>query len=167
MNAQELLAALESRGAELEVMDGHVAVTLVEGDSLKPEEREALMAHKPELRACLSQRQAPPTADWLRVRLADLDRVLEVAVPWAEVPLLIVPGCRRAEALRAADPNPGRVWCTCQVIDLILSGVTPRDAQAIAQAALAFDGSVQGVRPMPESEPEPSWPPAPARASRR
>ena len=83
--------------------------------------------------------------DWSRVSLWSLDRILEVEVPWSDIRLLVAPGCRIARELRATDPRPGRVWCVCEVGNLLLSGVIPEDARKIAEAKLTFDAEVSGV----------------------
>lgn len=77
--------------------------------------------------------------------LRALTENLEVVVPWSKVNLLIVPGCRKAKDLRSKDRHPGRVWCVCEVLDLLLTKVTPDDATAVAQAKLLFAGGVTRV----------------------
>lgn len=69
-----------------------------------------------------------------------------MAVPWSDLRLVIAPGCRIARELRATEPKPGRVWCVCEVIDLLLSGVKPDDAGEIADTRIAFDATMAGVR---------------------
>ena len=86
------------------------------------------------------------SVDWDRVSLYRLDKVLEVAVPWADVPLILAPGCRSARELRDRDQKPGRVWCTCEVLDLLLTNVPCEDARKIGEAKLVFGGTVAGVR---------------------
>lgn len=113
---------------------------------LIPADREALLAHKPAVLALLKERQARLLADVVKVKLRDLTRIIEIAVDWCDIPILIAPGCRVAKDLRAADPKPGRVWCVCEVLDLLLTSVPPEDAQRIGQAKLALDGAVVGAR---------------------
>jgi hypothetical protein len=100
-------------------------------------DREALLAHKAALLALVRSR----TAQVARLNLWSLDRVVEVAVPWSDVRLLIAPGCRVARELRASDSKPGRVWCCCEVIDLLLSGLTPEDARKVGQTRTEFDAT--------------------------
>ena len=38
------------------------------------------------------------------------------------------------------------VWCVCEVLELLLSGVTPDDARKIGEARLNFDADLVGVR---------------------
>jgi hypothetical protein len=71
--------------------------------------------------------------------------VLELAVPWSDVRLLIAPGCRTARELRATDPRPGRVWCACEVLDLLFSGVAPEDARKITEERVTFDATLAGT----------------------
>jgi hypothetical protein len=143
-----LLDALEARGIRLRPDGDRLAYEAPPG-VLKEAEREALRAHKAAVLDLLRERRAraaPAGTDWRRVRLADLHHVLEIAVPWTDVPLILAPGCRVARELRARDPKAGRVWCTCEVLDLLLTGVTPEDARKIAEAKLLFNGAVVGAR---------------------
>ncbi len=98
--------------------------------------------HKAAVLALLREGKARSIAgaDWTRVSLSALDRVLEVAVPWADVPLILAPGCRVARELRERDSKPGRVWCVCEALDLLYAGVTPQDARKVGEARLLFDG---------------------------
>lgn len=66
--------------------------------------------------------------------------MLEIAVPWSDVPLILAPGCRIARELRERDSRPGRVWCVCEALDLLLTGVTPQDARKVGEARLLFNG---------------------------
>src|SRR5574341_839121 len=131
----DLLAALEARGVRLRA-NGDRLVYEAPAGALTDADREVLKAAKPAVLAYLRSQRASSTTDvnWSRVSLYQLDRALEVAVPWADVPLILAPGCRIARELRTQDPNPGRVCCVCEVLDLLLSGVTPADARALATA---------------------------------
>ncbi len=151
MTAAELIADLEARGAHVRERAGALAVS--PAGVLQDAEREALRAHKAAVLALLRERQARTVAgtDWSRVSLYTLDRVLEVAVPWSDVPLILAPGCRIARELRERDPKPGRVWCVCEV--LLLTGVTPDDARKVAEAKLMFGGAVVGARQLGPEEP--------------
>lgn len=68
-------------------------------------------------------------------------------MPWSDVRLVLAPGCRVARELRAQEAKPGRVWCTCEILDLLLSGVAPDDARKIAETRLTFDATLAGVKP--------------------
>lgn len=142
MTAQELVAAVRAAGLRLEARPGDV-LHVAPRDRLTPPLREALRAHKTAVLAVLRGRVngGARGADWTRVPLHALDRVLEVAVPWSDVRLVIAPGCRVARELRSQEPRPGRVWCACELADLLLSGVSPEDARKVAGARLAFDGT--------------------------
>ena len=142
MTAEALVAVLEARGARLEARGDRLVIS--PRGVLTAELREALVARKPDVLAHLRARALG--TDWSKVSLRSLDQVLEVAVPWSDVPLILAPGCRIARALRAEVQHPGRVWCTCEVIDLLLSGVTAGDVRAIAQARELFDAELAGVR---------------------
>jgi hypothetical protein len=138
--AAAFIEKLRARGLYLELDGPALVIEAEEGAArMTPEEREALKTLKPEVIAFLRGRTLG--TDWTRVSLYQLDRVLEVSVPWSDVRLTIAPGCRLARELRARDQKPGRVWCTCEVLDLLLSGVTPEDARKVAQARLMFDGT--------------------------
>ena len=146
MTAAALVADLEARGVRLaEKARGQLAVS--PPAALRPDEVEALRTSKDSVLAYLRDRRRlkAETIDWRRVSLYDLRQVLEVAVPWSDVRLLIAPGCRKARELRNRDPKPSRVWCTCEVLDLLFTNVPPEDAQKIAEANLLLDGTLAGV----------------------
>lgn len=154
MTAAGLLADLEARGARVTERAG--ALTVSPAVVLQDADRAALRAHKAAVLDLLRERRAravPAGTDWRRVRLTDLHHVLDIAVPWTDVPLILAPGCRIARELRALAPRPGRVWCVCEVLDLILSGVTPDDAPKIAEAKVLFTGAVLGARRLGPAEP--------------
>ncbi len=152
MTPDDLISAAEAAGLHLEPKEGGV-LHVAPRERLTPALREALKDRKAEILALLRQRaQEAPPVEWSRVKLSELDRVLEVAVPWADVPLILAPGCRLARELRAKDRKPGRVWCVCEALDLLLSGVTPEDARKVAQAKLALAGAVVGSRRLDAGE---------------
>lgn len=141
MTAGDFVIYMRNRGLCLVLLDGSLAIETEEGVApMTEEERSTLKALKPQIVTFLNG------VDWQRVSLYSLDRILEVSVPWSDVALLIAPGCRLARELRAQDPKPGRVWCVCEVLDLLLSGISPEDARRVAGARLALDGAVVGVR---------------------
>ena len=141
----ELVRTIESRGVTLREKAG--AVVARPAGKVTPAERAALGVHKEAVLTILRQRQAQEVLgiDWTRVELRNLDRILEVAVPWSDTHLLIVPGCKVAKELRASDPQPGRIWCVCEILDLLLTNVSPREAQSLAEARLMFDADLGGV----------------------
>lgn len=145
MTAGELLAAIEARGVRVAPRGESLAVA--PAGVLQEAERRALRAHKAAVLALLRERQARTVAgaDWSRVSLWQLRDVLEIAVPWADVPLILAPGCRIARELRERDSKPGRVWCVCEALDLLLTGVTPHEAQKVGEARLLFDGQAVHV----------------------
>ena len=144
MTVSDVIQGLEARGARLRLReDGAVAIR--PKGVATPTELEVLTTLREDVAAHLRGR--PFGADWAKVSLWQLDKVLEVAVPWSDVRLLIAPGCRIARELRATDPKPGRVWCSCEILDLLLSGVTPEDARKIAPTRLDFDATIRGVFP--------------------
>ncbi len=147
MTAETLVARLEGRGLRL-VRRGEIVAVRPAGQ-LKTDERAAMRRLRPEVVSLLRGRALG--TDWTRVSLYQLDRVLEVAVPWSDVRLIIAPGCRIARELRATDPKPGRVWCVCEVSDLLLSGVNPEDARNIAETRLTFDATLDGITKGPGS----------------
>ena len=147
MTAAELVRTALEAGLRLEPRPGGV-LHVTPRERLTPTLREALRAHKAAVLAVLEERQARTVlgVDWTRVSLYALDRILEVAIPWSDVSLVIAPGCRIASQLRARDPKPGRVWCTCEVLDLLLTGVPPEDALKVVQAKMVLNGAIAGVR---------------------
>jgi hypothetical protein len=149
VNAAELLHDLEARGVRVREREG--AVVLAPAKLARPADLNALRAHKAAVLLILRTRALG--TDWSRVSLQELDRVLEVAVPWSDLSLILAPGCRVARELRDRDPKPGRVWCVCEVIDLLLAAVTPGDARTIAEAKLDFAGSVTHAGEAPDRAP--------------
>jgi hypothetical protein len=143
VKAAELVYDLEARGVDVRERDGDVVITPAK--LVRPAELDALRTLKPHVLAYL--RGKTLGTDWSRVSLWELDRVFEIAVPWADVPIILAPGCRIARELRAREVKPGRVWCVCEVLDTLLSGVAAEDARKVADAKLAFGGTIQGVRP--------------------
>jgi hypothetical protein len=138
VTAAQVVAALEARGVTVTERAG--ALVLRPPEAVTPADIEILKASKAEVISVLRRRAIG--ADWTRVSLWRFDKVLEVAVPWTDVPLVIAPGCRIARELRAADAKPGLVWCVCEVADLLLSGVRPEDAKMIAETCTTFDGTL-------------------------
>ncbi len=145
MTAAAILDRLEARGISVTPRGESLAIR--PAGALGPGEREALIALKTDILAILRGRALG--VDWTAVELQSLNRVLEVSVPWSEVHLIIAPGCRVARQLRAADSKPGRVWCVCEVLDLLLTAVPPKDAQSLAMSRLAFDAGWVGARKAP------------------
>lgn len=140
--AVEIVARLEARGARLTPQGDAVAVT--PKSTLADADREAIRRHKADVLAILRGRDLG--AEWAHVSLWQLDKVLEVAVPWCDVRLLLAPGCRVASELRQADSKPGRVWCVCEILDLLLTNAPPEDARKVAEAKLLMAGAVAGAR---------------------
>lgn len=147
MTPLELLSDLEDRGVRLQAAGDWITFEAPRG-VLQDAEREALRAHKAAVLALLRGRQARGVAGVDRAKFAlwQLDRVLEIAVPWADVPLILAPGCRIARELRERETrSAGRVWCVCEALDLLLTNVPPDDARKIAEAKLLFGGTMAGV----------------------
>jgi hypothetical protein len=146
VTASALVAALEARGLRLELEGSRIVVERVDGAlHVTKEEIGAIRSMESSVIAFLRGRTLG--VDWSRLSLYQLDRVLEIAVPWFDLPLILAPGCRLARELRARDPNPGRVRCVCEVLDLLLSGVTVEDARKMGEARLTFGGALAGVCP--------------------
>jgi hypothetical protein len=141
VTAGELAAALGARGLRLHDDDGQL-VAVSPRSKLTDDDREALRAHKAALLALVRSR----TAQVVQVNLWSLDRILEVAVPWSDARLLIAPGCRIARQLRAIDPTPGRVWCVCELADLVLSGVTEDGGRKTGETRITFDAVMTEIR---------------------
>ena len=143
MIAAQVVAALEARGVTVTERGG--SIVLRPPGAVRAADLEILRSIKPEVISVLRGRALG--VRWEKASLWSLDRILEVAVPWSDVRLVIAPGCRIARQLRATDPKPGRVWCSCEILDLLLSGVTPEDARKVAATRLDFDAALRGVFP--------------------
>lgn len=140
MTAAEVLSGFRRRGVKLWPAGDRLRYAAPEG-LLTAADLAALAEVKMAVLELLKDELAALPA----VRLGALNRVLEVAVPWAELPLLFVPGCRLAERLRATEARPGRVWCTCELRELLLTGLEPLEARLVAEAKVALDGRVAAV----------------------
>jgi hypothetical protein len=86
-------------------------------------------------------KEAVVDIDITKLSMGKLTKVLELAVPWCAQSVFIAPGCHIARRL-AEVHGRGRVWCTCEVLDMLLSHVSPDEARKIAEAKLTFDGAV-------------------------
>ena len=155
MTIGELVRNLEAQGFTLREKDrNHIAVK--PSGRVTPALTEVLNAMGREILTYLRERKGRPDigAGWSRVSLRQLDRIIDVEMPWGEVRLVIAPGCRVARELRATDPQPGRVWCSCEVLKLLLAGVQPEEARQIAEARLTFDATFAGIRrgPLPQRQ---------------
>lgn len=144
MTPDQVVLGLEARGLRLELDGADVMVRPV--TSITADDVEVLTKNKAAVVALLRGRSAG--VDWSMVSLYQLDRVLEIAIPYSDTNLIIAPGCRIAGQLRAQDPTPGRVWCVCEVLDLLLIGASPEHARAVAEAKIAFGARIGSVRPV-------------------
>lgn len=135
MTASEVLSGLRRRGVKLWPAGQRLRYAAPEGLLTAAD-----LAALAEAKAAVLELLEAELATLPALRLAALDRVLEVAVPWAELPLLFVPSCRVAERLRASEASPGRVWCTCELRELLLTGLEPAEARAVAEAKAVLDG---------------------------
>ena len=144
MRPEALISALESRGVSVTV-DGEELV-LRPARAVTAADVAALRERKAEILGLLRARDLG--ADWRAISLYEVDKIVELRIPGFETTLILCPGCRVAQELRKTDSQPGRIWCVCEVIDLVTSGVTPGDARAVAQARVLFDAQGTGVRQM-------------------
>jgi hypothetical protein len=83
----------------------------------------------------------------LGLPLDQLDRELEVRVPWLDRPLWFVPDETAASVLLAEGISRGRIWTVYELCDLFtIPGLTKAGARTVAEAKLAIDGMVETVR---------------------
>jgi hypothetical protein len=75
----------------------------------------------------------------LRTKITALDKILEVSVPWADQTLFLAPGCKVAARL-STEFGRGRVWCVCELLDLVFSGIRGEDLKKVMDIKLTFDG---------------------------
>ena len=142
MQVDQLVRQLAAKGIDVVLLGGDVVLE-VEGEARPtPEEKEMVREQREALRTYVLRRDLPPIA---RVRLDQLDRVLEVAVPWADYRLLITPGCAAARQLREVDAMPGRIWCVCEVLNMMLTGATRDHARMVAEWKALLAGRVENV----------------------
>jgi hypothetical protein len=142
MTAADLVEALEGRGVRLAERDrGRLSIR--PADRVRPEELDALRREKAVVLALLRGRALG--VGWSRIQLNQLNRVLELPIPGWDQSLVIAPGCRVTRELRSQDPKPGRVWCVCEILDLIIMNVPPADARKVAEATLMFDSTITGA----------------------
>jgi hypothetical protein len=98
----------------------------------------------------------------LGLPLPQLDRLVEVRVPWLPVTLWFVPGESEAEGLLADSVSRGRIWTAGELLDLLaVPGITKAAARHVALAKLEVDGEVTRIvrRPAPMLTPpaQPGW----------
>jgi hypothetical protein len=140
LTAAQLLAAVEQRGVVLIPEGGRLRVRgVLDADLL-----DALRVQKPAILALLKQRDAM-LPEITQVSLYPIDKVVEVAVPWADVTFFIAPGCRMAHQL-AEQFGWGRGWCTCEILDLVVAAVRPADARKVGEAKVFMNGAVTSAR---------------------
>jgi hypothetical protein len=144
MPAALLVADLQARGVTLEPRGDRLAVRPV--DRVTSGELEALKRHKPEVLALL-RRADSEVARVLGLRLPQLDRLLEVRVPWLAVSLWFVPDPSAAEVLVGEGVSRGRIWTSSELIDLIgIPNITTASARRLAETKAAIDGEITAVR---------------------
>ena len=147
MTAVEIIANLEARGISLELDESCGFVIETNGPRPTPDDMVALRAEKDEIVDALRARQAAPATERplpepLEMPLHKLTNILVLDVPWCAQPVYIAPGCGVARRL-ARGHGHGRVWCVCEVLDLLFSRISPSDARKIAEGKLMFDGVTQ------------------------
>jgi hypothetical protein len=82
----------------------------------------------------------------LALPLTELDRVIEVRVPWWPLTLWFVPGEADVQALLGEGVTRGRIWTATELADLLTLGVPPAAAQTVAVVRAEFDGAITEVR---------------------
>ena len=153
----ELVGTLRTRGVTLRP-DGDL-LRIRPASMVSPDEKAALRVHKAEVLALLRPDPAE-VARVLGLPLAQLDRALEVRVPWWPDGLWFVPTVADAEALCAEGITRGRIWTVGDLQDwLSIPGMTKAGARTLALAKLEFDGVITDVR-RPPTAGGPAVPPA-------
>jgi len=145
MTAVALVADLQARGVTLEPRGDRLAVRPV--SRLTREEIEALRRHKAEVLALLRGPAPAEVARVLGLPLNQLDRVLEVRVPWLPVTLWFCPAEADATGLMTEGVSRGRIWTAAELLDLLgIPSITKAGVRTLAVAKLEFDGDVVEVR---------------------
>ena len=102
-------------------------------------------------RSCFITPTPVDSADVARVLglpLDQLDRVLEVRVPWERASLWFTPTEADAEALVRKGVSRGRIWTSGELQDLLaIAGISKAGARTIALTKIEFDGEITDVRP--------------------
>jgi hypothetical protein len=141
----ELVGTLRTRGVILRP-DGDL-LRIRPASMVSSDEKAALRVHKAEVLALL--RLDPEVGRVLGLPLDQLDRVLEIRVPWWPDPLWFVPAEADAEILVHEGISRGRIWTAGELRDLLsIPGITKASARRVAEAKLAMDGDVTVVRPV-------------------
>jgi hypothetical protein len=141
----ELVGVLRSRGVVLRP-DGDL-LRFRPAALVTSEEKVLLRQHKPAVLELL--RQAPPDPEISRVLglpVTQLDRLLQVRVPWLPESLWFVPDEAAVEALVGDGVSRGRIWTAGELLDLLSLPTTKIEARTIAHAKVEFDGEVTAVR---------------------
>jgi TubC N-terminal docking domain len=139
-----LVGTLRDRGVTLKP-DGDL-LRIRPASMVSPDEKAALRVHKAEVLALLRSDPAE-VVRVLGLPLDQLDRILEVRVPWWPDGLWFVPTEADAEMLCGEGITRGRVWTARELQDLLTITVLTKTAvRTVAEAKLAMDGDVAAVR---------------------
>jgi hypothetical protein len=139
VTAAQAVAEARRHGCRLKLEDGRPVLYGRPG-SLPEPILDTLKANRESVAALLATEEPPaPLPEVARVSLYQLDKVLEIVVPWSDQTLFLAPGCRVARQL-AERYGQNHVRCVCAVLDFFLRG----DAPAILEAARLFDGRIDG-----------------------
>jgi hypothetical protein len=156
VTAAALVSTLHARGVTLKPRGDHLVARPV--SRMTTDEVEALRRHKVEILELLRRETERPdpveVARLLDLPISQLDRMVEVRVPWLPLTLWLVPSLRAAELLVQEGLSRGRIWTATELLNLLaVPGITTADARRLAEAKLEFDGEITGVRPVPEDLP--------------
>jgi hypothetical protein len=118
---------------------------------LTPNEQEALRQHKAEIMTLLERSPVPPdpleVARILGLQISQLDRMVEIRVPWLPVTLWFVPGPAEVEILVAEGVTPGRIWTSLELLQaLAIPDITTAGVRRLAEAKLEFKAEITGIR---------------------
>lgn len=145
-----LLAELRARDVRFELRGERVHVDAPRA-ALSETERLALKAVRDELRSHLEIERAVIGMSF--EEFAQADFAIEIAVPWLDRSLWLIPHAKYIDQLLAQGVERGRIWTAAEMADLYtIDGVEPSDRVSIAKLKATFGATVLSVEPRQERD---------------
>jgi hypothetical protein len=147
--AAAMIADLRARGVSLERRGDRLIARPVSRLTLN--EQEILRQHKAEIMTLLKRSPVPldplEVARILGLQIPQLDRMVEIRVPWLPVTLWFVPGPAEVEILVAEGVTRGRIWTSLELLQaLAIPDITTAGVRRLAEAKLEFNGEITRIR---------------------
>jgi hypothetical protein len=135
VSAASVVRRLRASGWSLSLADGHVVLLSPRG--LPPHEINAGIAFVRDAHDEVASVLRAEAAAIACIRIPDLDRVVEVRVPWSATSHYFVPGDEETARLIAEGVPREHIWSSSELAALLDAGARPNDLQAIAEVRIA------------------------------